>query len=148
MKYSKRILIQLVVSVISLLLSSACILFVPIAYNHHIRTLICSVLFWGFLIIGYIAVFMMFKQYKASGYRADKKRIAILTFFRNPAAKLIDVVLIISLTLLIISEMVEALRGGLQYFLIFLTVFLIHMHSLFNSDTYRFIQSEVRREIR
>lgn len=142
---TKSIIIKLIAAIASLFVSSACILFVPVVYEHHTATLMCSMGFWMFLMIGYVLIFLTKRKIKKSGFKSDKKKIGLFTFFRNPAAKVIDILLIAMLMLFIASMLLKQLEGFIQYTALFAVLFLIHMHSLFNSDVYQYIQLEVRR---
>ena len=146
MSKMKSITIKLIAAIASFFVSSACILFVPVVYEHHTATLICSMGFWMFLIIGYVLIFIMKRKSKKSGFEADKKKIGLFTFFRNSVAKVIDIILITMLILFIVSMLLKQLEGFIQYIILFAVLFLIHMHSLFNSDVYQYIQLEVRRD--
>lgn len=146
MSKMKSITIKLIAAIASFFVSSACILFVPVVYEHHTATLICSMGFWMFLIIGYVLIFIMKRKSKKSGFEADKKKIVLFTFFRNSVAKVIDIILITMLILFIVSMLLKHLEGFIQYIILFAVLFLIHMHSLFNSDVYQYIQLEVRRD--
>lgn len=145
MDKARNIIIKLTAAIASLFVSSFCILFVPVVYKHHTATLLCSMGFWMFLIIGYILIFLIKRKSKKCGFKADKKKIGLFTFFRNPTAKVIDILLIAMLMLFIASILLKQLEGFIQYITLFAVIFLIHMHSLFNSDVYQYIQLEVRR---
>ena len=143
MKNRKNIFIQFIAAVCSLFVSSACILFVPAVYSRSTVTLICSAVFWMSLIIGYILIFIIHRK---DNQKKIRRRVAIITFFRNPPAKVADVAFIVSIVAVFTIGVLKIQIGYLQYVLYFIMVFSFHMHTLFNSDTYRFIQSEVRRE--
>ena len=145
MSKTKSIIIKLIAAVASLFASSACILFVPVVYERHTATLICSMGFWMFLIIGYVLIFFMKRESKKSGFKPDKKKIGLFTFFKNPTAKVIDILLLMMLTLFVVSMFLKQSEGFIQYIILFTALFLIHMHSLFNSNVYQYIQLEVRR---
>lgn len=142
MKNEKRILKHFIAAVCLLFISSSCILFVPVAYGKSNATLACSAMFWMSLIIGYILIFLIHRKRK----RSNHKKIAIITFFRNPPAKAADIVFLASTVLAIILSILKIQLGYSQYIIFFVVIFSFHMHSLFNSDTYKIIQSEVRRD--
>lgn len=142
---TKSIVINLIAAIASLFVSSACIVFVPFVYERHTAKLICSFGFWTFLIIGYVLIFFMKRRSRKIGFKSDKKRIGLFTFFKNPFAKAIDILLFIMLTLFVVLMLLKQGEGFIQYIILFVVLFLIHMHSLFNSDVYQYIQLEVRR---
>ena len=141
MKKTNRVFQQFIIALCSLFISSACILFVPLVYNKSKATIICSVVFWVSLILGYTLIFLIHRKRTKNG----RGKISIITFFRNPPAKVADAVLIISVVVVIAMGILKKQVGYGQYIIYFIIVFSFHMHSLFNSDTYRFIQGEVRR---
>ncbi len=133
--------------VICLLMSSICILIVPLAHNRDELTMICSCVFWLGIVFGYgllIYVGIKRRKYSESG---GHRHIGIITFFRNAPARLIDGLWIASVLLLIVSVLTgRIMQGYIQFVLAFLVVFLFHMHCFFNGENFRFLQIMIRRD--
>lgn len=141
---AKNVIIQLFIIIGCLLLSSACVLLVPIAHNQKVLTTLCASVFWGFLLAGYGMFWIVNFFRRKQEHTAGKRRIGIVTFFRNPPAKLMDCICITGIILLVISAWAEFLQGYLQYIISFLVLFSFHMHCIFNGDTYKYMQNEIR----
>ena len=74
MKKTNRVFQQFIIALCSLFISSACILFVPLVYNKSKATIICSVVFWVSLILGYTLIFLIHRKRinnKCSGRYSD-----------------------------------------------------------------------------
>lgn len=144
-KQAKNRILQLVIIIGCLLLSSACVLMVPIAHNRKTLTMLCSGMFWGFLLAGYVMFWLVNHFRKKQEQATVKRRIGIVTFFRNPVAKLMDCICVVGIVVLLISVKAEFLQGYLQYMISFLVLFSFHMHCILNGENFQYMQNEIRR---
>lgn len=142
-KYAKNRILQLVIIIVCLFISSACVLVVPVAHNRKALTMICSGLFWGFLFAGYL-MFWLVNHFRKK-QMATRGKIGIITFFRNTPAKLMDCICIAGIILLLISVKAEFLQGYLQYIISFLVLFSFHMHCILNGENFQYMCNEIRR---
>ena len=143
-RQAKNRIVLLLVIAGCLLCSSACVLFVPMIHNHSALTILCSSAFWGFLIIGYGLLWMINWKRRKQMKKGEKRRIGIITFFRNPPAKMMDFICLAGILILIISSFAAPLQGYLQYVLSFLVIFSFHMHCILNGEIFRYMQTEIR----
>ena len=112
-RQAKNRIVLLLVIAGCLLCSSACVLFVPMIHNHSAWTILCSSAFWGFLIIGYGLLWMINWKRRKQMKKGEKRRIGIITFFRNPPAKMMDFICLAGILILIISSFAAPLQGYL-----------------------------------
>ena len=143
-KQVKNRILQLIIIIGCLFLSSACVLMVPIAHNQKALTMLCSIMFWGFLLAGYLMFWFINHSRKKQKQKLTKRRVGIVTFFRNSPAKLMDCICIVGIILLLISAKAELLQGYLQYIISFLVLFSFHMHCILNGENFQYIQNEIR----
>lgn len=129
-----------------LLASSACILLVPVAHNQKGLTMLCSSLFWGFMLIGDGRFWRIYHVRKKQIRKLGKHRIGILAFFQNPMAKCADCLFFAGMILLLISMKAAFLQGYIQFILCCLVLFSFHMHCILNGNVYRYILLETGRE--
>lgn len=143
-KEAKNSIWQFAVMIGCLFLSSACVLIVPAAHYQTVLTMICSGLFWGFLLAGYAMLWFVNHFRKKQKQTAARRRVGIITFFRNPFAGIMDGICIIGIVLLLISTKVSLMQGYLQFVLSFLVLFSFHMHCILNGENFKYMQNEIR----
>jgi len=130
-----------------LFLMSFTILFMPMAVklgeqNRNV-VVVTGLVFWCSAIIGYILIVMSnherkwFIKNKTTNNIKMNCRPGMVTFFANVPAKMSDVMMIVSFLLLIFSNFVDVNNTYIIYVLLFLFVFSLHMHCLFNGRIYK-----------
>lgn len=118
-----------------------------------VAAIIAGLLFWLFLILGYVLLAMISKHRKqyekkavdSSGNRTknaeNKKKPGIICFFSNQYALISDVAMGISFILtLVVLLLIPKTPQILQLLLISLTVFSIHMHCVLNGINFKYIR--------
>lgn len=143
-KQARNRILQIVIIIGCLFLSSACVLMVPIAHNRKALTMLCSGMFWGFLLAGYAMLWFVNRFRQKQKQAVVKRRIGIITFFRNPPARMMDCICIIGIVLLLISMKASFMQGYLQFVLSFLVLFSFHMHCILNGENFQYMQNEIR----
>lgn len=147
MKETRRIAVLFWVSIIFLFLMSATILFMPLVagVNNNSGTVIVGVIFWITAIAGYtllaIAGFKKNKilQQGVKNKENESSRLGITVFFSNRLAKVADIMLCISASVFFILNFTKLRNLYISYILLFLAVFSLNMHSVFNGGIYKFI---------
>lgn len=109
-------------------------------------TMLCSSLFWGFMLIGDGLFWRIYHVRKKQIRKLGKHRIGILAFFQNPMAKCADCLFFAGMILLLISMKAAFLQGYIQFILCCLVLFSFHMHCILNGNVYRYILLETGRE--
>lgn len=147
-KQVKNQIWQMGIIIGSLFVSSACILFVPAAHNQKVPTMICSTIFWVTLLIGYVLLFLVDRFRRKQQKKKGKQHPGAFCFFQNRIAAIADGVWILSFLAWIISGRVQAAHGYLQYVLVFLFLFSLHMHCICNGVNFQYMQNEIRRGLK
>lgn len=150
----KRTILFLLISCLTLL----CAVFVD-TENGVVRafTYVGGLLFWIFLLLGYI-MFYRFSKYRKSQQKNNRSvnqdhKPGIIVFFSNPAAKKADIVMILSLIISVVMVLIkQGIKGSdptfnsLLYefvsvlsFALFL--FTAQMHAILNGVNYRYYLS-------
>lgn len=128
-------------------LMSLSILLMPIAVqmgqqNRRMVVLIGAV-FWLSAIAGYVIVAMAnserkrFIRHKVDGNIKMNCRPGIAEFFTNVPATVADVTMIMSFLMFVIIGFTKLRYGYISYILLFLLVFSLHMHCMFNGRIYK-----------
>lgn len=141
--------------VISLAISSFSLLLVMFgdyngnALNKAIAVL-TGVLFWGFLIIGYVILGIISghrKTYERKnradlGRKANRdanKRPGIICFFSNQKAIIADIVMIVSFIINLIFMFIPSVNQVVAVIFIAIFAFAVHMHCVLNGVNFRYI---------
>lgn len=134
-------------SVVLLLLMSASILFMPLVSDvgetNGGAFVITGVAFWGFAIAGYamlIVANIECKRFLKNREKLSdkiKQRPGIAVFFANIPAVIADVTAIVSLLVFMIINFTEQKYGYISYLLLFILIFSLNMHCLFNGRIYK-----------
>ncbi len=137
---------QFGICLLLLLLSSASVLLVPAAFLRPVLTAICSLLFWGGMIAGYVLYRHLHRRVLRRNRSRNVPKGSVLRFAGNPVTKISDCALIVSLVLLITSAFVGFLQNYLQYVLLFILLFSLHLHILCNGTCFQLLlnKNEVR----
>ncbi len=107
-----------------------------------------GILFWGFLILGYIMFAIVNskrkKSEKNSSNKSERKRITkekpgIICFFSNKAAMYFDFIMIISFVLTVVFSFIPILNKALCVVFMAILVFSIHMHCILNGVNFKYI---------
>lgn len=128
-------------------LMSLSILLMPIAVqmgqqNRRMAVLIGAV-FWLSAIAGYVIVAIAnserkrFIRHKVDGNIKMNCRPGIAEFFTNVPATVADVTMIMSFLMFVIIGFTKLRYGYISYILLFLLVFSLHMHCMFNGRIYK-----------
>lgn len=142
--------------VISLAISSFSLLLVNFGdYNgsvfNKVIAVLTGVLFWMFLILGYIALAVISGHRKSYQKRIDnpdsnkrsnretKKRPGIICFFVNPKATVADVVMIISFIINLVFIFIPSVNQVIAVIMIAVFAFAVHMHCILNGVNFRYI---------
>lgn len=135
------------IAVAFFLLMSASILIMPMASEMGARERYMLILsgceFWVSFVIGYILIFMANKERKYFIRRKLKGdvsmgcRAGIITFFDNVPATIADIAMISSFLLFFGINFTELRYKYISYVLLFILVFSLNMHCLFNGRIYK-----------
>ena len=135
------VLILLIISPLSLLILP----FLSFEGDSVNIPLICitEVIFWGFMIAGYVLLAMINKSRKSKirGKQAIKMtNPGVICFFSNRFAIVFDMIMALSFVLTIIFWIFPVLNCAvIETFAVFLLS--LHMHSIFNGVNYKYIKS-------
>lgn len=138
----KNTILLFIASMTSLLISSSSALFVPKVYSHQVVAIVCSMFFWFFLLLGYILQYVNKKRIMRVGKLIKSKAVK---FFKTQVAKIVDTLMIVLIITFVLLIALQSTDSYIQYICLFGLMFSIHMHFLFNSDVYQYIEVEVRR---
>lgn len=130
---------QFGICILLLLLSSASILLVPAAFLRPVLTAICSLLFWGGMISGYVLYRRLRRRVLLRHRSRNVPKGSVLRFASNQVTKIADCAMIASLVLLIASAFVGFLQNYLQYVLLFVLLFSLHLHILCNGTCFQLL---------
>lgn len=145
MKEVKKINQLFWISVLALFLMSACILLMPlpdrIDEDSRIMTIVLGSLFWGTAIIGYVSIFLAERERKHLMKKkmiiTEKSLPGIRNFFSNSVAKVADVTMMISIIVFVIISFTDLIYEYVSYIILFLVIFSLNMHCLFNGRIYK-----------
>lgn len=145
MKEVKKINQLFWISVLALFLMSICILLMPlpnrIGEENRIMTVLLGGLFWGTAITGYLSIFLAERERKRLLKKkmmiTEKSLPGIRNFFSNSVAKVADVTMIISIMVFVIISFTNLIYEYVSYIILFLVIFSLNMHCLFNGRIYK-----------
>ena len=144
-------------AVIFQFLMSASILLMPMAtkigqQDGKIKLLL-GLVFWLSAIAGYALVVMANSErkrlinQKIDGNVKTNHRLGIVSFFTNAPATVADVIMIISLLLFVVVNFTKWKYEYISYIILFVFIFSLHMHCMFNGIIYKAIKiKRTRRE--
>lgn len=134
-------------AVVFIFLMSASILLMPIAVQmgeqDRKMTALIGIVFWFSAIAGYVLIVMAnaerkrFIIRKVDGNVKMNCRSGIAEFFTNVPATFADVTMIMSFLMFVIIGFTKWRYEYISYVLLFLLVFSLHMHCLFNGRIYK-----------
>ena len=128
-------------------LMSLSFLFMPMAVQmgqqNRKMTVLIGLVFWLSAIVGYVMVAMAnserkwFIKRKVDGNVKMNCRSGITEFFTNVPATVADVAMIMSFLMFVIIGFTKWRYEYISYVLLFLLVFSLHMHCMFNGRIYK-----------
>lgn len=134
-------------AVVFIFLMSVSILLMPIAVQmgeqDRKMTALIGIVFWLSAIAGYVLIVMAnaerkrFIFRKVDGNVKMNCRPGIAEFFTNIPATVFDVAMIMSFLMFIVINFTDWRYEYISYVLLFLLVFSLHMHCLFNGRIYK-----------
>ena len=108
-------------------------------------------LFWMLAILGYGSIFSAGKMRKKFLTKRFGKDIQMnlkpgaFSFFSNPTAKTMDIILLLAILLLIVVSLTPLKEAYLMVILFSLFTWAVNMHCLFNSRTFRITKYKIKR---
>lgn len=107
-----------------------------------------GVLFWLFLIVGYVLLFIISRDRKNTSEinyvnKKDKKwkTVGIINFFSNTKAKEADIFMIIFLICLILCLVIPIFDNNIAMIILSLFLFCFHLHCILNGINYKYVCS-------
>ena len=130
-------------SVISFLISSVTILFMPFGSfeqdGKQTLAFILAIVFWLFFILGFVFLLPISKQRKSDKNFKSKGGIGLLRFFSNKPAMIADGLMIAGIIALILTFIIPTLPGWITLVATFTAVFFLEMHGIFNGMNYEYM---------
>lgn len=139
------------VSFICEAIASATILWMPFIRESRIWQIFTGIMFWLFLICGYICIGIANHLRKKSNLKLcrirshEKQRIGLLGFFLNTPARISDSVLIVTVIMIVITNFTKLKETYLPYPLLSLLLLLLNAHCMFNGKVYIAINSKKKK---
>ena len=130
-------------SIISFLLSSMTIWFMPLASQDGISTLsyVLAMLFWLFFIVGFLFLRPISRRRKNDRKYKRKSRFALIRFFSNRPAQIFDALMIAGLITVILSLIIHTIPDWITFPAVFVFVFSLEMHGIFNGKNYEYMKA-------
>ena len=109
-----------------------------------------AILFWLFLIVGYMFFYIISKnrktyerQNRVSGTRPvkTKSRNGMFCFFSNKYAVIADIVMVVSLIATLVFMFIPTLNQNVAVVFVAILIFSLHMHAILNGVNFRYIKS-------
>lgn len=127
---------------------SAMILIMPVIESNEKAIIPVGLAFWFFAISGYILLIVANVEFKriSGNLRKNKRSLpGIISFFSNKIAMITDIAVIISIVAFVIICITELRFKYIAFVTLFLLIFSLHMHCLFNGRIYKLIKNEKER---
>lgn len=127
---------------------SAMILIMPVIESNEKAIIPIGLAFWFFAISGYILLIVANVEFKriSGNLRKNKRSLpGIISFFSNKIAMIADIAVIISIVAFVIICITELRFKYIAFVTLFLLIFSLHMHCLFNGRIYKLIKNEKER---
>ena len=100
-----------------------------------------GVVFWTFLIAGYVLLFTVSKRRKADKSVAlTDMRPGIICFFTGKKAKIADIAMLVTAVLLLVFLFIPSVSTAVRIIFIALLVLSVQMHCILNGVNYRYTQ--------
>ena len=147
MKTSKLDRVFLVLSVLGFLALAASFSLMPF----DVMGFLPGVLFWAGLLIGVLFQILlearrraMFRKYDVKRQTMQKPKCGLLTFGSNTAAKIVDVLLLISVAVSVVIFIVTKGSGYSCFFCISAVVFTFIMHFILNGRNFFHVKNQAK----
>ena len=150
MKNIRKIKLFFWFAVLFQLLMSVSILLMPIAVQmgqqYRKMTILIGLVFWISAIAGYVMTVIAnlerkwYIKQKVDGNVKMNCRAGITHFFENVPATIADVIMFMSLLLFVFLRFTEWKYEYISYILLFMLIFSLHMHCMFNGRIYKVIK--------
>lgn len=151
MRRIDRLIVYYWVSVVALFIMSAMLLLMPFSVENGqqkpIFVVVVGITFWLSALIGYafaIAANSVRKQIMhllSGSHTFLDGKVGVISFFSNIYASIADVILIISFVSFVLINFSELNTSYLAYVFLFLLVFSLNMHCMFNGKIFKMIQA-------
>ena len=99
--------------------------------------------FWAFLLLGIAAIIVLTvrrREWININNKIIKKRIGVISFFRNVPALIADIIFISSLIAFVVASIVTNMYGEICFVLLSIVVFSFCMHCILNGKIYHHIK--------
>ena len=115
--------------------------FMPFASKDGISTFayILAVLFWVFFVFGVCFLSTVSKRRKNDRKYRQKGSFTFIRFFSNRPAQIFDTLLIVGLATVILSSIIRTMPGWITLPAVFISMFSLEMHGLFNGKNYEYM---------
>lgn len=123
---------------------SATFLWMPFVGETRIGQIITGIVFWLFLICGYVCIGLanhFRKKYNLKTHRRclhAKQKIGLFEFFSNIPASIFDAMLAAALLFAVITAFTKLKETYLPYPLLSAILLSVHAHCMFNGKIYKF----------
>lgn len=134
-------------AIVFIFLMSASILLMPLAVQmgeqDRKMTVLIGIVFWLSAIVGYVLIAVAnaerkwFIIRKVDGNVKMNCRPGVAEFFTNIPATVFDVTMIMSFLMFIVINFTDWRYDYISYVLLFILVFSLHMHCMFNGRIYK-----------
>lgn len=127
---------------------SSTFLWMPFVNEKRAGQVITGLIFWVFLICGYVLIGIAGRKRKSYIFRKSKietdmkQRMGILEFFSNMPAIVSDAILGTALVVALITGVTKLKETYLPYIVIFLILLSLNSHCLFNGRIYKLINTK------
>ena len=150
MRKRDKLKVYFVLSVLCLFIMSATILFMQFSVNSSAQgrmfVVAVGLTFWISALSGYTFIFIANRIRKkimgqiTSDYAILRGRPGIICFFSNIYATVADTAMFLSFVLFAVVNFTELKTSYWAYIFLFLLIFSLHMHCLFNSKIFKLLQ--------
>lgn len=136
------------ISFTSILVTSLTFLWMPFIQENRFGLVVTGIIFWVTLFLGYILLYIANKKRKCCDSEFNKKddykikTIGLFKFFSNFPAIIADSILLLCIVFCFIMSITNLGKTYLPYFVLFLFVFSLNSHCLFNGKIYKFISKK------
>lgn len=139
-----------ITSVVLMVLNNISLMLSPIlnydkGNKNYSFAIVCSSIFWITIILTWTILLVLYK--KISSNNNIEGQPGVITFFSNPIAKIVDIVMIVLLILSIVFLCVVD-NVKVQVVFISLFIFAFQLHILLNSKLYKYIKNKRKEEER
>lgn len=102
-----------------------------------------GILFWLFLIVGYVLLGVI-NSHRKKAVENKKGKPGIIRFFSNKKAKIFDIAMIVLFVLVLICELVPKIDDNIAVVLMAILLFTIHMHCVLNGVNFNYLSGSLK----